>query len=210
MNIDGMTSKKVFQGFYGDYEITPDDELEVKKYRISLAISSVSFVLLIAQWILLGSDLAWIWIVPMVTAIGFALKWIHIYIIVLHRLLQVFWLIGVLGIIFLSTKYGIQNILNILESSPIFVIAIGPLFVALTGLGFKEFFCFRRIEAIGLTILLPISILGLISNLISPQIVISMLFIASILMLIMSIRKFGTEASADIGDKSIFEKLKNN
>tara|TARA_Y100001968_G_C19365069_1_gene722059 strand:+ start:491 stop:856 length:366 start_codon:yes stop_codon:yes gene_type:complete len=114
-----------------------------------------------------------------------------------------------MGILIMSLFLGINNILPTLRYQPYWTIAIGPIFAALTGLGFKEFFCFRRVEAFGLTILLPIALLGHISHLINPTIVFALVSLSSTLLLILSIRKFGLDPAADIGDKSIFEYLKS-
>ena len=88
-------------------------------------------------------------------------------------------------------------------------IAIGPFFAALTGLGFKEFFCFRRPEAIGVTLLLPISLLSHLFRIFNPSLIISGIGISSILLLVLGIRKFGMDPASDIGDKSVFEYLEN-
>ena len=88
-------------------------------------------------------------------------------------------------------------------------LAIGPLFAALAGIGFKEFFCFRRPEAIGLTLLLPVALLGHLSGLLAGPAAISMLAICSALLVVLALRKFGMEAAADVGDKSVFAYLEN-
>jgi uncharacterized integral membrane protein len=89
------------------------------------------------------------------------------------------------------------------------ILAIGPLFAALAGIGFKEFFCFRRPEAIGLTFLLPIALLGHLSGLINGSAAISLMTIASALLVLLALRKFGMEAAADVGDKSVFAYLED-
>merc|ERR1712185_817972 len=107
----------------------------------------------VLHWWALGGSWAWLWLLPLAAGIGLALKWIHIYLRPLHRALQLFWMLGV-----------------------------GPLFAALAGIGFKEFFCFQRPEAIGLTLLA----------------------VAAALLVVLALRKFGMEAAADVGDKTVF------
>ena len=104
-------------------------------------------------------------------------------------------------------KFGSNHILSTLSSHPIWLLAIGPLFAALAGLGFKEFFCFRRLEAIGLTLLVPIALLGHLFSLIDGSLVMTFLGLSALLLLVLALRKFGIDAAADIGDKSIFEYL---
>ena len=87
------------------------------------------------------------------------------------------------------------------------ILPIGPLFAALTGIGFKEFFCFQRGEAIGLTLLLPLALLGHLLGLINPEVSAAMLTIAALLLVVLALRKFGMEAAADVGDKSVFAYL---
>tara|TARA_Y100001968_G_scaffold102757_1_gene92720 strand:- start:1173 stop:1820 length:648 start_codon:yes stop_codon:yes gene_type:complete len=196
-----------FNGIYGKYTITSKDKKDVKLYRFSLLFSSIGFSVGLIQWIFFDSSVAWIWLVVMAIGLGGSLKWIHIYLTFLHKFLQILWGIGVISIIIMIINFGPENIFHTLSNNRIYIIAIGPLFAALTGIGFKEFFCFRRAEAIGLTLFTPIALLGHISNLLNENIVIILLFLSALLSLIMSIRKFGMESSSDIGDKSVFEYL---
>ncbi len=143
----------------------------------------------------------------MATCLGLALKWVHIYLRPLHRALQILWGLGCLGFVLLAMNLGPEKMLSEIASNPILILAIGPLFAALTGLGFKEFFCFQRPEAIGLTLLTPISLLGHLSGLISGAMVMTLLSSSAILLVVLALRKFGMEAVADVGDKSVFEYL---
>tara|TARA_Y100001968_G_C19393504_1_gene736917 strand:- start:295 stop:918 length:624 start_codon:yes stop_codon:yes gene_type:complete len=202
-----MNTTNEFEGIYGPYSITQQDIQEVQLYRISVLICGLSFSAGLIQWIFIGPQLAWICFFILAISLGFALKWIHIYIRELHRALQLFWLIGCIGIGILTWEVGSDNLISMFTKEPISVIAIGPLFVSLTGLGFKEFFCFRRLEAIGLTILVPIALLGHLSKIINGTTVFALLSLSAILLLIMAVRKFGMSAASDIGDKSVFEYL---
>ena len=75
---------------------------------------------------------------------------------------------------------------------------------ALTGVGFKEFFCFRRPEAIGVTLLLPLALLGRLSGLLPLATTATLLTVESVLLLVLCLRKFPMPAAADVGDKSVF------
>lgn len=198
-----------YEGIYGRYRITATDKLEVKRYRLSVLVCGLSFFAGLGHWLLWGPSFASIWLIPMMIGLGLALNWIHIYLRPLHIALQILWGLGCIGITALSFNVGAEKVLSSLANQPSWTIAIGPLFAAMTGLGFKEFFCFRRPEAIGLTLLLPISLLGHLTGLLNETSVMTLLICSSILLLILSIRKFGIEAAADIGDKSVFEYLEN-
>ncbi len=166
-----------FEGMYGPYCITLQDQREVQLYRICLLICGLSFSAGLGQWILVGPQLAPLWLLPLAASLGLALRWIHIYLRPLHQALQLFWAAGCLGWLLLAIQAGPADILNALESHRLWILAIGPLFAALAGIGFKEFFCFQRPEAIGLTLLLPLALLGYWSGLIAGTVSIGMMAI---------------------------------
>jgi uncharacterized integral membrane protein len=86
-------------------------------------------------------------------------------------------------------------------------LAIGPFFAALAGIGFKEFFCFRRPEAIGVTLLLPVALLGALSGVLPPMATATLMGLEAALLLVLTLRKFPMPAAADVGDKSVFAYL---
>jgi len=196
-----------FEGMYGTYTITEHDRREVQRYRIALLVSGVSFSAGLLQWWQIGSEWAWLWMLPLAAGLGSALQWIHIYLRPLHRALQLFWLLGCLGWGVLLVLSGPSQALATLQGQPLWILAIGPLFAALAGIGFKEFFCFRRPEAIGLTLLLPIALLGRLSGLLDPGVCLGLLTSAALLLVVLALRKFGIPAAADVGDKSVFAYL---
>ena len=202
-------SEPSFEGVYGTYCITLQDQHEVQLYRICLLICGLSFSAGLGQWILIGPQLAPLWLLPLVVSLGLALRWIHIYLRPLHQALQLFWAAGCIGWLLLAIQAGPSDMFSSLESQRLWTLAIGPLFAALAGIGFKEFFCFRRPEAIGLTFLLPIALLGHLSGLINGPTAVSMMAIASALLVLLALRKFGMEAAADVGDKSVFSYLED-
>lgn len=198
-----------FDGVYGTYTITINDRKEVTYYRIALLISGLSMTAGLFHWWQLGGKWAWIWMLPLAISLGLALKWIHIYLRTLHRTLQLFWLIGCIGFFGLLIDVGPFKALNTLGEKPLWILAIGPLFASLAGIGFKEFFCFQRPEAIGITIFLPIALIGHLLGLISGELCIVLLCTTGLMLIILALRKFSMEAGADIGDKSVFAYLED-
>ena len=203
-----MTSADpIFDGVYGTYSITDIDRQEVRSYRIALLITGLSLAAGLLQWWQIGSTWAWVWVLPIATALGLSLRWIHIYLRPLHRALQLFWLTGCIGWGALLMHAGPSKALATLRDQPLWILAVGPLFAALAGIGFKEFFCFQRPEAIGLTLLLPAALLGHLLGLISGSFCLVLLESAALLLVLLALRKFGMEAAADVGDKSVFAYL---
>jgi len=196
-----------FEGVYGPYTITASDRQDVQRYRVALLISGLAFTAGLSQWWSVGGEWAWVWLVPLCAGLGVALQTIHIYLRPLHRLLQLFWLMGCLGWISVLTLTGPTQSLNQVAEHPLWILAIGPLFAAMAGIGFKEFFCFRRVEAIGLTLLLPIALLGRLLQWIHPAACLGLLLTSAGLLVVLALRKFGNDAAADVGDKSVFAYL---
>ena len=203
-----MTSADpTFEGVYGPYSITATDRQEVRSYRIALLVAGLAMGLGLLHWWQLGGSWAWIWVVPLAAALGLALQWIHIYLRQLHRALQLFWLLGCLGCAGLLLSAGPTEALATLREHPLWILAVGPLFAAMAGIGFKEFFCFQRPEAIGLTLLLPLGLLGRLVGLLNLSTTMTLLSAAALLLVLLALRKFGMEAAADVGDKSVFAYL---
>ena len=201
------TGDPQFEGVYGPYTITSTDRLEVQRCRISLLVAGLAMTAGLVHWWQFGDRWAWVWLVPLMAGLGLALHWIHIYLRPLHNALRLFWLTGCLGWGLLLMQAGPNEALTTLVEQPLWILAIGPLFAALAGIGFKEFFCFQRPEAIGLTLLLPIALLGRLVGIISTSLCAAFLLIAGLLMVLLALRKFGMEAAADVGDKSVFAYL---
>ena len=195
------------KGIYGDYVITSLDKKEVLFYRLSILSCGLFFSLGLLEWFTNGSSQVWICFAGLVTSLGLSLKWIHIYLRPLHQALIFFWAIGCIGLGIVAYNFGLTNFIYGLKENPKWVFLVGPLFASLTGVGFKEFFCFRRIEAIGITILIPIAFIGHLTELANEKFTFSLLVLSSLLFLILGIRKFDLPAEADIGDKSVFDFL---
>ncbi|WP_415398885.1 DUF2301 domain-containing membrane protein [Synechococcus sp. W4D4] len=197
----------VFEGVYGTYSITETDRREVLGYRLALFAAAVAQAALLIQWQQLGGAWIWPWLLPLAAGVGLALRWIHIYLRPLHRALQWLWLVGCVGFLALLLSAGPQGMAETLTMDSRWIWAVGPFFAALAGIGFKEFFCFRRPEAIGVTLLLPMALLGRLSGLLSPEVTATLLAIEAALLLVLTLRKFPMDAAADVGDKSVFAYL---
>jgi len=197
----------VFEGMFGPFTITAADRREVLAYRLALTTAAVAQLGLLLSWRYVGPGWLWPWLLPLAAGLGGALRWIHIYLRPLHRALQLFWLLGCLGALVLLQQVGPAAMGTALAQQPLWILAVGPFFAALTGVGFKEFFCFRRPEAIGVTLLLPLALLGRLTGLLSAAACFTLLAIEALLLLVLCLRKFPMAAAADVGDKSVFTHL---
>lgn len=197
-------SDPVFEGVYGPFTITTTDRREVLGYRLALLTAAIAQAALLAQWHWLGDAWLWPWLLPLAAGLGLSLRWIHIYLRPLHRALQLFWLLGCLGFGALLLVAGPTGMAAAVAADGRWIWAVGPFFAALAGIGFKEFFCFRRPEAIGVTLLLPLALLGHLSGLLEPAATGWLLAIEATLLLVLCLRKFPMPAAADVGDKSVF------
>jgi uncharacterized integral membrane protein len=206
---DAPAIDPVFEGVYGPFTITELDRREVLGYRLALLTTAIAQAALLAQWHWLGDSWLWIWTLPLTAGLGLALRWIHIYLRPLHRALQLLWLVGCLGLLMLAVRSGLSGMAAAVAGEPRWIWAIGPLFAALAGIGFKEFFCFRRPEAIGVTLLLPLALLGRLTGLLSGAAAGALLGVEAVLLLVLCLRKFPMPAAADVGDKSVFAYLED-
>ena len=209
---------EVYQGQFGTFTVTDQDRQSVVIYRSGLMVAAVSFGIgtIIALWQLVQPnsvnsnvlDLITFLYITFSIGLGIALATIHIYMAVLHRALQAFWAIGSVSAIGCSVYYH-QPIGSIVYDHPITILGIGFTFAALTGIFFKEAFCFNRFETKILTFLVPVLLLGHLINLLPQTVEASLLAIWAGLFLVFAIRKAIQSIPPDLGDKSVFEYLKN-
>ncbi len=202
----------VYQGQFGQYTITPEDLKGVKIYRTGLILSALSFAL--GSGLILGrgaTSLTLTLLTPLFTlfclGLGISLITIHIYLIPLHRFLQVCWGIGTITAIILSISCQDPLALCVYQT-PLTLLGIGFMFVALTGIYFKEAFCFNRLETKLLTPLVPVLLLGHLLGIFSVEIEQALLGIWAGLFIIFALRKSLQPLIPDIGDKSVFTYLK--
>ncbi|KKI98465.1 DUF2301 domain-containing membrane protein [Prochlorothrix hollandica] len=201
----------VYQGQFGSFTITPHDRTEVRLYRAGLAVAAlccgVATGLVIWQGEQYGALAMVDWLLGgFCLGLGLSLWTIHIYLRPLHRLLQVFWAIGSASALILRLSQPDPLALYVYHH-PLTLLGVGFVFAALTGIYFKEGFCFNRLETKILTPLVPALLLGHLAGVLSPSLKLALLGIWAVLFLIFSARKLIQEIPADIGDKSVFDHL---
>jgi len=141
-----------------------------------------------------------------ILALGLSLFQIHIYLAPLHRALKLSWLIGTISSIVLSFGSSFSLVRYVYEN-PLSLLAVGFVFVALTGIYFKEAFCFNRLESKILTPLVPFLLLGHLAGIFSNTTEKLLLVIWSALFIIFVIRKTSAPLDPDLGDLSVFAYL---
>jgi uncharacterized integral membrane protein len=206
------TEVKVYQGQFGEFTIDENDRQEVIIYRTGLSIAALALAIA-------GNLILWQATNPLVLqaltilffvfalGLGASLLTIHIYLRPLHRTLQGFWLIGFMSALILAWQNN-QPLALFVYNHPINILGVGFIFAALTGIYFKEAFCFNRLETKFLTFLVPFMLIGHLFGLLSVPIEKILLSTWVVLFIIFAFRKTGQPIAADIGDKSVFAYLK--
>lgn len=203
-----VSEPTIYQGQFGNFTITPDDRTGVIVYRTGLMAAALSFA--IGSTLVLvnsSTELLTLLIACFYVALGVSLLTIHIYLAPLHRLLQVFWLIGSAATVTLAFSSS-QPLAETVYNHPTALLGVGFTFVALTGIYFKEAFCFNRLETKILTPLVPVLLLGHLVGVLPLQWERIMLAIWAILFVVFALRKAVQQIPPDIGDKSVFAYLK--
>jgi uncharacterized integral membrane protein len=157
---------------------------------------------------------AWQGILPLLTglygifclALGVSLLTIHIYLKPLHRALQIFWGIGCLTSLIIAFSQP-DPLAFTVYTQPLTLLGVGFTFAALTGIFFKEAFCFNRFETKFLTILVPLLLLGHLLGWLPPGVEMVLLWSWAGLFALFALRKTWQAIPADIGDKSVFSYL---
>jgi uncharacterized integral membrane protein len=203
---------EVYQGQFGEFTITDHDRKEVMVYRAGLVVAALSFA--IGSALVLWSDtqsVALDWLTGLYVifslGLGISLLTIHIYLAPLHRLLQVFWVVGSVSAAAIALQNSEPLALTVYQH-PFTLLGIGFTFAALTGIFFKEAFCFNRLETKLLTPLIPVLLLGHLVGILPMQVEKSLLIVWAILFGIFAFRKAIQAIPPDIGDKSVFAYLK--
>ncbi|MEG3439572.1 DUF2301 domain-containing membrane protein [Pannus brasiliensis CCIBt3594] len=205
------SSDRVYQGQFGEFRVTDSDRFGVILYRLGLAIAALGFALGTGYAILIPGSLSLVTVFYALFCLGLGLSLltIHIYLIPLHRLLQIFWGVGAIASLVLSIESRDPLALFVYEH-PISLLGVGFIFASLTGIYFKEAFCFDRLETKLLTPLVPILLLGHLAGILPIGVEKGFVITWSILFLIFAARKFFQPIPNDIGDKSVFEHLKHS
>lgn len=205
------SSSPIYQGQFGEFTITDSDRQEVILYRTGLAIAGGSWAIGVAILFMANAHPQ---LLPVLTplfflfsaGLGLSLWKIHIYLAVLHRLLQLFWLIGTVAAVIFTIQSPAPLSLFI-YSHPQSIWGIGFIFAALTGIFFKEAFCFNRLETKFLTFLVPLLLLGHLCSFLPLAIEKGLLATWAGLFVIFVYRKIVQPIPPDIGDKSVFTYL---
>lgn len=201
---------EIYQGQFGEFTITSSDRTGVIIYRTGLMVAALSFAI--------GSTLVLLNIYPTIQiltpiyacfslALGISLLTIHIYMAPLHRLLQSFWVIGSIAAIVVASLSS-EPLAQRIYTQPVTLLGVGFTFAALTGIYFKEAFCFNRLETKVLTPLVPLLLLGHLVGVLPIQWERVLLGLWAILFVVFALRKAVQAIPPDIGDKSVFTYLK--
>ncbi len=201
---------QTYQGQFGEYTITKGDRLEVIIYRAGLVVAAASFAIATNLFFAQGKAA-----LPAITplfmlfslGLGVSLFYIHIYLKALHRVLQGFWLIGTVATVAIAI-YSKEPLALYIYHHPLALFGTGFSFAALTGIFFKEAFCFNRLETKILTPIVPLLLLGHMTGVIPVELEQALLGIWTIGFSVFAIRKMTQEIDPDIGDKSVFAYLK--
>jgi uncharacterized integral membrane protein len=206
-----LSAPEVYQGQFGEFTINQSDRTGVIVYRTGLMVAALCFATGTALVLFNQNPEIFPVLTPLYAcfslALGVSLLMIHIYLAVLHRLLQVFWAIGSVSAIVLAL-YSNQPLVVTVYTQPLTLLGIGFTFAALTGIYFKEAFCFNRLETKILTPIVPLLLLGHLLGVLPTQWEKILLGIWAVLFVVFAVRKAVQAIPPDIGDKSVFEYLK--
>lgn len=205
------TEPVVYQGQFGEFTINQTDRRGVIIYRAGLMVAALCFAI--------GSTLV-LWqpdnpvvlrsLTPLYTGfvagLAVGLLTIHIYMVPLHRALQAFWAIGTIAALFVAHSSP-EPFAQTVYTQPLTILGIGFTFAALTGIFFKEAFCFDRLETKLLTPLVPLLLLGHLAGILPVMLEKYLLAAWAVLFMVFALRKTFQAIPADIGDKSVFEYL---
>jgi uncharacterized integral membrane protein len=208
-----------YQGQFGTFTITESDRQSVIIYRAGLLVAALSFA--IGAALVLGTTTGELPLLDSNSAVlkaltplyacfcaglGVSLMMIHIYLKPLHRALQAFWAIGVLASAIVAWQSS-EPLALFVYNHPITLFGVGFTFAALTGIYFKEAFCFNRLETKLLTPLVPMLLLGNLAGVLPVSLERVLLGIWAVLFLVFALRKVVQAIPPDIGDKSVFAYL---
>lgn len=213
---DVASEPVIYQGQFGTFTIEASDRQEVILYRAGLAVAAVCFGLGTLLALSFGTDgrmideriwqsLSFLYTVFWL-ALGLSLWKIHIYLKPLHRLLQLFWLVGGVTSLFIAHEFSEPFVLTVYQQ-PNYLWGVGFTFAALTGIFFKEAFCFNRFETKLLTPVVPLLLLGHLFDFLPELAKTILLALWAVSFSVFALRKVVQPIPPDIGDKSVFEYL---
>ncbi|WP_088239407.1 DUF2301 domain-containing membrane protein [Calothrix rhizosoleniae] len=211
MTTSTISNPEVYQGQFGEFTVTKSDRTEVIIYRCGLMVGALCFA--IGTYLVLQYNSPTV--LRLITflyagfsiALGVSLWHIHIYMVQLHRILQAFWVIGTISAMVVAFSSN-EPLAVTVYHQPLTIFGIGFTFAALTGIYFKEAFCFNRLETKFLTPTVPLLLLGHLTGILPLYWEQFLLGFWAVLFMIFAIRKIVQAIPPDIGDKSVFEYLK--
>ncbi len=202
---------EIYQGQFGEFTVDKDDRRGVIIYRAGLAVAASCFAIGSALVLFDNNPSIYPLLTPLYTcfsiALGVSLLFIHIYMAALHRALQAFWVIGSIAALVVAHTDP-QPFAVSVYTHPLTILGIGFTFAALTGIFFKEAFCFNRLETKILTPIVPTLLLGHLLGILPLQWERALLGIWAIFFVVFAVRKLIQAIPPDIGDKSVFAYLK--
>jgi uncharacterized integral membrane protein len=206
-------TNEVYQGQFGEFTVTSEDRLSVVLYRAGLTTAAVSFALgtLLVQLGINQSSLAPVLdllFVLFCAALGLSLWTIHIYLKPLHLALKLFWGLGCAAALFILMAHPGALVASLYPPFAFEMMGVGLVFVALTGLFVKEAFCFNRPQAKALILLVPILLLGHWLGALSMPVEKGLLGAWAVVFLWFALDKDIQTIPPDLGDKTVFEYLK--
>ncbi|PMB24877.1 hypothetical protein CEN47_17460 [Fischerella thermalis CCMEE 5319] len=211
MTTQTVSAPEVYQGQFGEFTITKGDRDGVIIYRSGLMLAAICFAVGSALVLFYPNPTTLKLLTPLYACfslgLGISLLTIHIYMVELHRTLQVFWLIGSISAIILGITSS-EPLAITIYTQPLTLLGVGFTFAALTGIYFKEAFCFNRLETKLLTPIVPLLLLGHLVGILPTQLEQLLLGMWAILFVIFAMRKAVQAIPPDIGDKSVFAYLK--
>lgn len=210
MSTQILSAPEVYQGQFGEFTINQTDRQSVIIYRSGLMVAALSFALASALVLLNPEPTVLTILTPLYACfslgLGVSLVTIHIYMVELHRLLQAVWAIGSITSIVLALSSNTPLAVTV-YNQPLTLFGVGCTFVALTGIYFKEAFCFNRLETKVLTPIVPLLLLGHLVGILPTLAEQILLATWAILFLVFAVRKLVQAIPDDIGDKSVFSYL---
>ncbi|MCU0524315.1 MAG: DUF2301 domain-containing membrane protein [Elainella sp. Prado103] len=205
-------TEPIYQGQFGDFTITRSDRREVVIYRAGLLLAALCFGVGVTLGLAQPTDpqvqglLSFLY-TAMTIGLGISLLTIHIYMKLLHRVLQAFWLVGSIAAVGVAHADPERFVVTVYQH-PVTLWGVGFTFAALTGIFFKEAFCFNRLETKLLTLIVPTLLLGHLTGILSIGWEKGLLAAWAVLFVVFALRKAFQAIPPDIGDKSVFEYLK--
>jgi uncharacterized integral membrane protein len=204
---------EIYQGQFGEFTVTTQDRRGVIVYRAALTTAAIALVIL-AIMTLQGNHFPGF--ETLITALfgvfcaglGISLWTIHIYLKPLHQFLQICWAIGCFSAIGIALSAPQALPIALYEPYALGLVGVGFVFVALTGLLVKEAFCFNRWQAKILVLIMPSLLLGHWLNFLPLEAEKILLGSAVSIFLWFCLDKDFQTIPPDVGDKTVFEYLK--